>query len=151
MHDFPITLRWQGSTADKDYSKDHEVRAEGRPAIPASSAAQYGGNPAMWTPEDLYAAAVANCHMLTFLALAAKARLDVRRYDGNAMAALDDDAKPPHITRVTLSPTIRIAPGTDEAKVRLMFEKAHKYCFIAQSVKAEIVLDPVIVEEPQGD
>lgn len=151
MHDFPLTLRWQGSTIDADYTKDHEIRAEGRPAIPASSAPAYGGNPALWTPEDLLCAAVANCHMLTFLALAAKARLDIRRYDGNANAELDTDAKPVHIARVTLNPTVRVAPGTDFERVRVMFEKAHKYCFIAASVKAEIVLAPVIVEEPQGD
>ncbi len=151
MHDFPITLRWQGSTTDPDYTKDHDIRAEGRPVIAASAGASFGGNPTLWTPEDLLCAAVANCHMLTFLALAAKARLDVRRYDGNANAELDTDVKPAHVTRVTLNPTIRVAPGTDHEKVRLMFEKAHKYCFIAQSVKSEIVLDPVILDEPMGD
>ena len=55
------------------------------------------------------------------------------------------------IGKVRLSPTIRVAPGTDLSKVQEMFQKAHKYCFIAQSTTAEIILEPRILDEPMGD
>ena len=50
------------------------------------------------------------------------------------------------ITRVHLRPVIRVAPGTSKAKVEELFEKAHKYCFVANSVTCEAVMEPRIVE-----
>ena len=83
--------------------------------------------------------------MLTFLALAKKVRLDVRGYEDHVTVTLDTVDKVTRITKVRLAPTIRVAPGTDAAKVREMFEKAHKYCFIGLSITSEVLMEPTII------
>lgn len=118
---------------------------EGKGDIAVSAAPSYGGNEKHWNPEDLFGASLATCHMLTFLALAKKVRLDVRGYEDHATVTLDTVDKVTRITKVRLAPTIRVAPGTDAAKVREMFEKAHKYCFVGLSITSEVLMEPTIV------
>ncbi|WP_164011221.1 OsmC family protein [Pyxidicoccus trucidator] len=145
MHEFPLQLRWEGSTAS-EFSRDAVASTAGKQDIAVSAASSYAGNDARWNPEDLFGASLATCHMLTFLALAKKVRLDVRGYEDHATVSLDTVDKVTRVTKVRLEPTIRVAPGTDTAKVREMFEKAHKYCFIGQSITAEVLMEPTIEE-----
>jgi organic hydroperoxide reductase OsmC/OhrA len=138
-----VRIHWEGSTTS-EYTRDAIVSADGKPALPVSAGSQYLGDPQRWNPEDLFAASLSTCHMLTFLALAKKVGLDVRRYDEFATATLDKIGRFTRVVRVRLAPRIAVAPGTDEAKVREMFAKAHKYCFIANSTTAEVVLEPSV-------
>ena len=151
MQDYDVTLRWQGSTSDEDYPRSGEAMSKGKPSIAISAGSSFGGDDTRWNPEDLFGASLSACHMLTFLALARKVRLDVRRYDENATVTLDNSEKVARVGKVKLSPTIRVAPGTELAKVLEMFQKAGKYCYIAQSTTAEVILEPLILEEPMGD
>ena len=98
-----------------------------------------------WNPEDLLATSLGYCHMLTFLALARKVRIDVRGYQGLATAELGTVDKRTSVTSITLTPTIALAPGSDVEKARVMFEKAGKYCFIGNSVNSEIRHEPTFV------
>ncbi|MFP2910229.1 OsmC family protein [Pyxidicoccus sp. 3LFB2] len=145
MHEFPLQLRWEGSTAS-EFSRDAVASTAGKQDIAVSAASSYSGNDARWNPEDLFGASLATCHMLTFLTLAKKVRLDVRGYEDHSTVVLDTVDKVTRVTKVRLAPTIRVAPGTDTAKVREMFEKAHKYCFIGQSITAEVLMEPTIEE-----
>jgi organic hydroperoxide reductase OsmC/OhrA len=145
LEEFPLQVRWEGSTAS-EFSRDAVASTAGKQDIAVSSAPSYAGNGAHWNPEDLFGASLATCHMLTFLSLAKKVRLDVRGYEDRATVVLDTVDKVTRVTKVRLAPTIRVAPGTDAAKVREMFEKAHKYCFIGQSTSAEVEMAPVIEE-----
>jgi organic hydroperoxide reductase OsmC/OhrA len=147
LHEFPLTLHWEGSTA-AEYPRDAVARTTGKQDIAVSAASGYGGDDSRWNPEDLFGASLATCHMLTFLALAKKVRLDVRGYEDHVTVTLDTVDKVSRITRVRLAPTIRVAPGTDPAKVREMFEKAHKYCFIGLSITSEVLMEPTIEEWP---
>lgn len=143
MEGFPLRLKWQGSTAG-EYSRDAVAGTDGKPDLLVSSGTNYGGDAARWNPEDLLGASVAQCHLLTFLALAKKLRLDVRSYDDQVTVFVDTMEKVKRVSKVRLAPLIRVAPGTDVEKVNEMFVKAHKYCFIAQSLKAEVVMEPTI-------
>ena len=95
MHTFPMNLRWEGSTAT-EYTKDAVASAPGKADIALSASSSYGGTDDKWNPEDLFGASMAYCHMLTFLALAKKVRLDVRRYEDSGLVTLDsvDAANP---------------------------------------------------------
>lgn len=143
MHEFPLTLRWEGSTAT-EYVRDAVAEAPGKAPIQVSAGASYGGNAALWNPEDLLGASLGTCHFLTFLALAKKYKLDVRSYADNVVVTLDTVEKVTKVTTIKLAPTIVVAAGTDPDKVREAFEKAHKYCFIAASITAEVVMAPTI-------
>jgi organic hydroperoxide reductase OsmC/OhrA len=145
-HHYPLTLHWTGNTLDDAYNRNATVTSPGKAPLSVSSAPEYAGDPARWNPEDLLGSALATCHMLTFLALCAKAKVEVVGYEDPAEAVLDTVDKVARITRVHLRPVIRVTRGTSMAKVVELFEKAHKYCFVANSVTCEAVLAPRIVE-----
>lgn len=145
-HAYPFMLTWTGNTLQEGYSRDAEATASGKVAIPVSSAAEYAGTAHRWNPEDLLGAALANCHMLTFLALCAKARVEVTRYEDHAESILDTLEKVTWVAEIHLKPTIRVARGTSKAKVEELFQKAHKYCFVANSIKSRVVMAPLVVE-----
>ena len=145
-HVYPLTIRWSGTTLDAEYNRDAEATTAGKPSIPVSSAPEYKGNPARWNPEDLLGTALATCQMLTFLALCAKARVDVVHFEDHAEAILDTVDKVTRITEVRLHPVIRIPRGGSPAKVVELYEKAHKYCFVANSVNCRVVMEPRVVE-----
>ena len=154
MSEHRATIRWQNSGATLDYesfSRDHQwVVKEGRLAVPASSAPAYKGNPEVMDPEDALVAALASCHMLTFLAIAARRRLVVLDYTDPARGWLEPDAEGRlAVTRVELRPLVRFAPGTELSAEDYgkLHEKAHRGCFIANSVKTAVTVLPELQSE----
>jgi organic hydroperoxide reductase OsmC/OhrA len=145
-HTYPLTLNWRGTTATPEYTRDAEVTTAGKHPLQVSSAPEYAGNPARWNPEDLLGSALATCHMLTFLALASKTKLEVKAYEDKAEAVLDTVDKVTKVTEIHLNPIIRVARGTDAGKVVELFHKAHKYCFVANSITCKVVMNPRVVE-----
>lgn len=145
-HSYPLTLAWTGNTLDGAYTRNAAVSSPGKPPLAVSSAPEYAGDPSRWNPEDLLGSALATCHMLTFLALCAKAKVAVVGYEDPAEAVLDTQDKVTRITQVRLRPVIRVPRGTSMAKVVELFEKAHKYCFVANSVTCEVRMEPRVVE-----
>jgi len=145
-HSYPLQLSWTGNTLDGIYNRNATVTTAGKHPLAVSSAPEYAGDATRWNPEDLLGTALATCHMLTFLALCAKAKVEVVGYEDHAEAILDTVDKVTRVTQVHLRPNIRVTRGTSMAKVVELFEKAHKYCFVANSVSCEAVLDPRIVE-----
>jgi organic hydroperoxide reductase OsmC/OhrA len=139
-------LNWRGNTATPDYTRDAELtKPGGIAAIPASALARFGGADGRWNPEDLLAGTLAHCHMLTFLALAAKARLEVRGYEDWPEAETVTQERITRVGTIRLQPTITVAPGTDPAKVEELFLKAHTYCVIAQSITAKVAMEANVV------
>ncbi len=145
-HHYPLSLAWTGNTLDGTYSRNATVANPGKHPLSVSSAPEYAGDPTRWNPEDMLGSALATCHMLTFLALCAKAKVEVVGYEDRAEAVLDTVDKVTRITHVHLRPVIRVTRGTSMAKVVELFEKAHKYCFVANSVTCEAVMAPRVVE-----
>jgi organic hydroperoxide reductase OsmC/OhrA len=145
-HQYPLTLSWTGNTLDATHNRNATVSNPGKHPLSVSSAPEYAGDATRWNPEDLLGSALATCHMLTFLSLCAKARVEVLGYEDHAEAVLDTVDKIARITRVHLRPVIRVTRGTSMAKVVELFEKAHKYCFVANSVTSETVMEPRVIE-----
>ena len=145
-HSYPLSLTWTGNTLDGTYTRNATVSNPGKHALSVSSAPEYAGDATRWNPEDLLGSALSTCHMLTFLALCAKAKVQVVGYEDHAEAVLDTVDKVTRITQVYLRPVIRVTRGTGMAKVIELFEKAHKYCFVANSITCEAVMEPRVVE-----
>ena len=144
---YPATLAWSGNTLDPEYNRSAELsKPEGLAAIPVSSLPMFGGSGDRWNPEDLLAGTLAHCHMLTFLALAAKARVEVHGYQDKAEASLVTEDRVSRVGEILLQPTIRVAAGTDRAKVEELFQKAHKYCVIANSITSKVAMEPNVIE-----
>lgn len=142
-----ITLEWkrESETFSYDsYNRDHVWVFEGGVRVPASAAPAYRGNPAHVNPEEGLVAALSSCHMLTFLAIAAKKRLVVDRYSDQAVGFLEKNQKGKlAITRVVLHPRVAFGgttPPTPE-QIAALREGAHSECFIANSVTTEVTVE----------
>jgi len=139
MSEHKATIRWTRDGKDftyKTYSRDHVWVANGND-IPASATAAYLGNPNRVDPEAAFVAALSSCHMLTFLALASNKGFVVDRYEDSAVGHLEKNAAGKMaVTRVDLHPRI-VFGGTKtpaQADLDWLHDKAHKECFIANSV-----------------
>lgn len=150
MSEHKATIRWKRETKDFAYDtfdRTHDIVFEGGTRCKASSAKEFLGNAALVNPEELLAAALSNCHMLTFLAIAAKSRLIVDSYEDTAVALLDKNSAGKFaVTKTTLRPKVTFAKETPVApeKIAELHEKAHRNCFIANSVACEVVTEPVL-------
>jgi organic hydroperoxide reductase OsmC/OhrA len=148
MSEHRATIAWKRESPDftyESYNRDHDWTFDAGVTVRASAAPAYKGNEGCVDPEEAFVASVASCHMLTFLAVACKRRFVVDDYRDEAVGVLAKDAEGRlAITRVTLRP--RIAFGGERAptdeELRQLHDQAHHACFIASSVKSEIVVEP---------
>lgn len=148
-HQYRTTLEWAGSTgAGYDaYDRAHRLEAIGPgQVLDLSADASFRGDPGLLNPEQLLVAAASSCQLLSFLAVAARARLDVVAYRDDAVAVMPESDPPVRITRIDLHPTVTIATGdrppVEEGRLRHLTEVAHRECFIANSLRSEVVVHP---------
>jgi organic hydroperoxide reductase OsmC/OhrA len=149
-HRYTTTLTWEGSTAAgyADYTRAHEATTPPATHVtpfPLSSDPAFGGDPTKANPEQLLVLAASSCQMLSFLAVAARARIDVVAYEDDAEGVMPEDDKPLRITRIVLKPkiTIRADQSTpDDDRLHQLTETAHRHCFIANSLTTAIVVEP---------
>jgi organic hydroperoxide reductase OsmC/OhrA len=158
VHHYRCRLDWNGSTAAgyDDYDREHSVSCPpADAALRLSSDPAFGGDPSLLNPEQLLLAAASSCQMLSFLAYAARARINVVSYVDEAEAVMPEDDKPVRITEIVLRPRIVIAGDVDEPRARHFIERAHEACFIANSLRSDITIEPQIeyasAAAPGGD
>jgi organic hydroperoxide reductase OsmC/OhrA len=147
LSEHSITVSWErgGHPFDyESYPRDHTWELEDGAAIRASAAPDYRGNAAQINPEQALVAALSSCHMLTFLALAARKRWGVERYRDRAVGSLEkNDEGRLAVTRVVLHPQIAFAePVPPEDEVAKLHAGAHRGCFIANSVRTHVEIEP---------
>ncbi len=146
-HKYRTTLNWSGSTGSgyDRYPREHRIELGGVSGeLVLSSDAAFLGNSELGNPEQLLLAAVSSCQLLSFLALAARSRVDVLGYRDSAEAIMPEDITPMQITAITLRPEIAVNGPTDPERVERLVEKAHQGCFIANSLNTEVSLEPRI-------
>jgi len=133
--------------APGSYHRDHKVVVTERKTLDMSSAPEYKGDPDLLNPEELFVSAVSSCQMLTYLSLADRAGIRIVSYTDEAIGTLETSEHPAsgrkvlRMSRVVLRPRIEIASGGDAAKARELVDKAHRYCFIANSVNSELATE----------
>jgi organic hydroperoxide reductase OsmC/OhrA len=127
------------------YSREHRVTFEGKVELRASAAAAYRGDAALPNPEEELVAALAGCHLLTFLAIAARKGLVVDAYEDAAEGTLGkNDEGRLAVTTCVLRPRVTFAPGVavDAAALADLHAQAHRGCFIAASVRTRVTIEP---------
>ncbi len=147
VHRYSARCSWRGSTGVgyDAYDRNHDAAAP-----PADLALRLSGDPAFrgdatrLNPEQLVVLAVASCQLLSFLAVAARARVDVLEYDDDAEGEMDEGDPPLRITRITLRPRIVVAGGATAERIQHLVEVAHRECFIANSLRSEMTIEPEI-------
>ena len=151
MSEYKATIDWRRQSADfdhKTYNRNHTLAFEGGIRVPATAAPANipptaAGAPGV-DPEQAFVASLSSCHMLWLLHLASRAKFVVDAYVDEASGVLEKNAAGDMaMTRVTLRPEVRYAgrkPNPEEhAKLH---EDAHHKCFIANSVKTEVLIEP---------
>lgn len=151
MASYRATIEWALAEAPEDFLKGRYMRGHtvrfAEHVVPATASAHVVGNkwaaPGAVDPEEMFVAALSNCHMLTFLHKARLAGFVVTRYRDEAVGVME---KTPDgrmgVTRVTLHPEITYdgrRPTPEEAEH--LHHEAHEECFIANSVKTEVVVE----------
>lgn len=126
------------------YSRDHTWTYEGGVTHGASAAPDYNGNAALVDPEQAFTAALSACHMLTFLAICAHKKIEVLSYDDEAEGFLgkNEQGKMAMI-RVVLHPKVTFGENApDEAALQTLHTRAHRGCFVANSVNTTVDIEP---------
>ncbi len=136
-HQYALDLLWQGdhTRSYESYTREHRIRIAGKPDLIGTADPMFRGNAALYNPEDLLLAALSGCHLLTYLALCARARINVTSYrdraEGTLLLTKDGGGQ---FTEVILRPEVVVAEEGVLDKARSFHEEVHKYCFIARSV-----------------
>lgn len=144
LHRYTARTHWSGDTGA---GWDHYDRAHSASAPPATpnltlTTGESKGDPRDLNPEQLLLMAASSCQLLWFLHLAAKARISVIEYEDEADAEMPEDDPPVRLTRITLRPRIVVKPGPTDERVKHLVELAHKECYIANSLKTDVAIEP---------
>jgi organic hydroperoxide reductase OsmC/OhrA len=156
MSDHVAQAEWlrqpQEAFTDSRYSRRHVLRFDGGAEVPGSSALSSvplpHSDPSAVDPEEMFIASLSSCHLLWFLALAAKAGYTVDRYVDEASGTLARDARGKvSMTLVTLRPQVRFSGERtpSAAEHEALHHDAHGRCFIANSVLSEVRCEPSMV------
>lgn len=152
VHRYRTELAWAGSTGlgYEGYRRAHHARAgTAGPELELSADPAFLGDPAQLNPEQLVVLAASSCQLLSFLAVAARARIDVVAYRDVAEAEMPEADRPVRLTRIVLQPTVTVAgdaPGND--RLEHLTDVAHQECFIANSLRTEVVVEPTFQRRP---
>ncbi|MCA1823222.1 MAG: OsmC family protein [Mycobacteriales bacterium] len=145
---YNVHLAWTGSTVGgyPTYTREHRATAppaSGSLALSADPA--YLGDEALLNPEQLVVMAASSCQMLSFLALAARARLHVVSYQDHAESRLSKDP-PVRLEEISLRPVVSIAGGDLQAdRVVNLAHEAHQQCYIANSLITPVTIEMTVI------
>ncbi|MBT8067246.1 MAG: OsmC family protein [Gammaproteobacteria bacterium] len=142
MQDLPHFYK---AAANADSDSAVIVSSEGVPSLETAGPVEFGGPGDVWSPEDLLVAAVADCFILTFRAMARASKLEWSSLSCNASGTLDKLDKVTQFTQFDLSAELTIPPGTDESKAERLLQRAEHHCLITNSLKAGSTLDTKII------
>jgi organic hydroperoxide reductase OsmC/OhrA len=142
-HRYAASCSWTGSTGAgyESYGRSHlgwvAAREQRLSADPT-----FRGDPELTNPEQLVVLAASSCQLLSFLAVAARARVDVVDYRDDAEGFMPANVNPMWITRIVLRPHITVRGDVDDERLSHLCEVAHRECFIANSLRSEITVEP---------
>ena len=154
IHHFSAKLDWTGAAKGntgsyESYSRDHVIEIPGKPPLAGSADTVFLGDASRHNPEDLLVASLCACHMLTYLAEAARAGVHVVAYTDEAGGTMQMKDGKMRFTDVALRPQVVIAADSDPAKAQSLHHLAHEHCFVANSVNFPVTCDArVSVADP---
>ena len=149
-HDYAARVVWTDArgagTADyASYARRHTVLVAGKPPLAATADPAFRGEADAHNPEELFLAAIAGCHLLTYLALCARRGVRVVGYEDDAAATLRLEADGRGaLARIVLRPRVTVARAADAAPAAALHAAAHAACFLARSCAVPIVVEPTV-------
>ena len=144
MSKISINISWkigEGKMSPGNYSNAHEIVFTPSFKIVGDSAPDWNGSELNTNPEQALAASLSSCHMMTFLALAAKMKWPLISYKDNAFATLGKNSKGKmSVVKLELNPKVKFSGefSVDDNEMKKIQDRAHRYCFIANSLSDEV-------------
>ncbi len=124
------------------------VRASGLPDLATAPPKEFDGPGDQWSPESLLCAAVADCFLLTFRAIARASKFEWIELDCQVEGVLDRVAGGAQFTSFNTQATLRISADADEAKARALLANAEHSCLVANSLRGTCQLTAIVIREP---
>jgi organic hydroperoxide reductase OsmC/OhrA len=118
----------------------------GVPKLESAAPREFDGPGDRWSPESLLTAAVADCFVLSFRAVAAASKLAWIGLEARAQGTLERVEGRNRFTKFHTEATLRVPPGTDIERARKLLEKAEQICLVSNSLNAERHLEAHVVE-----
>jgi organic hydroperoxide reductase OsmC/OhrA len=143
MHPYPHVYKVAAGAASEG---DVTLSSPGLADVPSMAPPEFGGPPGYWSPETLLAAAVADCFILSFRAVARASKLEWKSVSAEVDAVLDRVEGVAHFTRFTTRARLVIPAGGDADRARVLMEKAEKICLVSNSLKGERHLESEVIE-----
>lgn len=137
-HIYEVNLKWTNQ-------KKGLLSSTGLPDVEVATPPQFaGGHEGIWSPEHLFVASVATCIMTTFLAIAELSKLDFVSYESKAKGKLEKIDNKFMISEVIVEPIITVKLEKDLERAERIIHKAEANCLISNSIKSNVILNPVI-------
>jgi organic hydroperoxide reductase OsmC/OhrA len=143
-HNYQINLQWTGNTGKgtetyRGYERSHRISVEGKQLIEASSDPSFRGDKTKYNPEEMFLASLSSCHMLWFLHLCSEVSVIVLGYSDAAVGKMvETDDGNGRFSEVILHPQVKVKEEWMIEKTGAIHDKAHSFCFIANSVNFPI-------------
>ena len=137
--------------ASAEAGSDVLVESPGLESLQTAGPAEFGGPGDLWSPETLLVAAIADCYILSFRAIARASRMDWHSLSCDAIGDLDKIDKVTQFTGFRLKVRLEVPAGIREGKAERLLEKADKHCLITNSMKCGSTLDYEIVVRDTAD
>lgn len=149
-HGYEVTVRWTGNTGPgtagyRDYSREAQVVGDGKgTSILGSADPTFLGDPERWNPEELLVVSLSQCHMLSYLAACSLKGVVVTGYEDTARGTMAEEGGAGHFTEVVLNPVVTVADAGMVEQATALHDRAHRMCFIANSVNFSVRHAPTI-------
>ena len=148
-HFYQTILQWTGNTGKgtesyRGYERSHLITVDGKPSINCSSDPSFRGDKSKYNPEELFVASLSSCHMLWFLHACSEAGVIVLDYTDSAKGIMLETADGNgRFKEVVLHPRVSVKELWMVEKVDALHDKAHHFCFIANSCNFPVRHDAV--------
>jgi len=138
---YETEIEWKGA-------KDLQISSAKLPAISAGAPPEFQGREGVWAPEHLFVASLNSCYMLTLLAIAEFSKIAIVSCSSSAKGKLEKVAGNGYqVTEIVVKPRIVIASANDLARTPRILEKAKENCFVSNSIKSAIKIEPEVFHQ----
>jgi peroxiredoxin-like protein len=125
--------------------KEGQIGGPSLPAVPVGVPPEFKGREGVWSPEHLFVASLNTCYMLTFLAVAENSKVPLVSFSSTAKGKLEKVLGSNYqITEIVVKPRVVIASANDLVRIPRILEKAKENCFVSNSIKTVIKLEPEV-------
>ncbi|MEZ5211498.1 OsmC family protein [Gordonia sp. (in: high G+C Gram-positive bacteria)] len=152
-HRYALTATWlgnrgSGTSGYRDYDRTVRLESAGRPDLVVSADPSFRGDAGRWNPEDMLLAALAECHLLSYLHACVARGVVVTSYTDDATAVMRTEGNGGRFTSATLRPRVVVAEESMIDDALAAHDDAHEWCFIANSVNFPVHHSATVTASP---